>query len=134
MDTSFRWMIPQHHLALLKESLRADGAEPKVRRAQRTVIRKICSSSGVKTLAPHVFFVSFKHALGLAADDLRLPPGRERDDLLSRLFSTCVEEFFRDSLRADAPPPENRVKSSSIRQRFIASSTRLNDEDCRGAR
>jgi hypothetical protein len=133
MDATFRWTIPQHYLALLKDSLRADGAERKVRSAQRTVVRRICSSRVVKHLAPHEFFVSFKQALGAAADDLRLPPGRERDELLSRLFSICVEEFFEESDRADAPPPENRIKSS-LRSRFIANTTKLNDEDCRGAR
>jgi hypothetical protein len=64
---------------------------------QRSALRQICSAPALRTDAPERLLIAFKHALMDAADEARIPFGRERDDLLARLISVFIEELFRDA-------------------------------------
>jgi hypothetical protein len=136
MDTNFpnpRWRIPTDKFALLSEALKADRGPLKITREQRALIRTVCSSPEVRGVPPEHFFVSCKQALNIAANDLKLPLGHDRDDLISRLFSVCVEEFFQGDCGTEIRPSADRIKLS-VPRRVIGSAAQPRDEDCRGAR
>jgi len=89
-----RWKIPLTQLPVLREALQSDVDQIKGRREQRRLVREICSLPEVRALPPEQFFVAFKQAVHDAANDLGVPDGPERDQLLSRLMSISIEEFF----------------------------------------
>ncbi len=69
---------------------------------QRLVLRQICSAPERKTFEPEDFLIAFKLALVDAANELRIPPGPDRNDYLSRLVSVCIEEFYRNPTSGDS--------------------------------
>ncbi len=74
----------------------SDGATGKtVTPEQRMVLRQICSVAERMSFEPEDFLIAFKLALADAANDVGVPPGPERNDLLARLVSASIEEFFR---------------------------------------
>ncbi len=103
-----RWKLPKHHEALLRTALRSSGDGLPVTSEQRAIIRQICSAPGKLTFAPEDFVIAFKLALTEAADDVGIRPGPERNDLLTRMVSVCIEEFFR------LPQPGNAPNTSSV--------------------
>jgi len=127
-----RGLIPREKFSPLVEALKVDRGPLKVTPEQRAFIQAVCLSPEMRTVPPEQFFVSCKFALNAAADALGLPLGRERDELMSRLFSVCVEEFF-DGDGTDNKPSKDRVELPA-RRRVIQSAARPRDEDCRGAR
>jgi hypothetical protein len=70
---------------------------------QRAIINQICSAPEKKTFAPEDFLIAFKLALTNAANEVGIPPGPDRNDLLTRIVSVCIEEFFRLPPLSDAP-------------------------------
>lgn len=136
METSShtsRWTIPLTQLPGLREALQTDAEQIAARRAQRKLVRTICSLPEVRVLPPEKFFVAFKEALTNAADDLNIPRGREREEVLSRLLSISIEEFFQDGKAAEVHPLSERIRLS-IRQRVIGRTQKPGDEECRGIR
>ena len=134
-----RWKIPLTQLPVLKEALQSDVDQIKARREQRRLVREICSLSEVRTLLPEQFFVAFKQAVNDAAKELGMPDGPERDQLLSRLVTISIEEFFRTDGDGDGRPPQadswsERLGLSLIRHRMNGDSHQSKDEDCRGIR
>jgi hypothetical protein len=89
---------------------------------QRAIINQICSAPEKLTFAPEDFVIAFKLALTNAANEVGIRPGPDRNELLARLVSVCIEEFFRPppindtskhgrAIRASSPPeilPESR--------------------------
>ncbi|HEV2017384.1 MAG TPA: hypothetical protein VGQ98_03650 [Gemmatimonadaceae bacterium] len=69
---------------------------------QRSLIHQICSAPEKLTFAPEDFVIAFKLALTNAANDVGIRPGFERNDLLTRMVSVCIEEFFRLPSTGDA--------------------------------
>jgi hypothetical protein len=69
---------------------------------QRAIIHQICSAPEKLAFAPEDFVIAFKLALTDAANDVGLRPGPERNDLLTRMVSVCIEEFFRSPSPGDA--------------------------------
>ena len=69
-------------------------------------MRKICSAPERANFAPEDFLIAFKLAIVDAANDVGIPPGPERSDLLSRLVSAYIEEFY---LVARDASPAKRV-------------------------
>jgi hypothetical protein len=61
---------------------------------QRAIIRQICSAPEKLSFAPEDFVIAFKLALTNAANDVGIRPGSDRNDLLARMVSVCIEEFF----------------------------------------
>lgn len=90
-----RWRLPQHHEELLRTALRLNGTGRAVTSEQRAIIQQICSAPEKRTFAPEDFVIAFKLALNNAANEAGIRPGPDRNDLLARLVSVCIEEFFR---------------------------------------
>jgi hypothetical protein len=137
MDTSSkssRWTIPLTQLPGLREALQTDAEQIEARRAQRKLVRKICSLPEVRGLAPEQFFVAFKEAVSDAANQLNIPRGREREEVLSRLLSISIEEFFQDGKAGEVQPLSDRIRLSLRRSRIIGRTQKSGDEDCRGIR
>jgi hypothetical protein len=115
MDTTYhdsRWTIPLKQRPLVREALQSDVNQIEARQTQRRLVRQICSLPEVRALPPERFVIAFKSAVNDAARELGIAEGREREQLLSRLVSVSIEEFYQkdgDGL-----------------------STRPKDEDCRG--
>jgi hypothetical protein len=128
-----RGLIPREKFAPLVEALKVDRGPLKVTPEQRAFIQAVCLSPEMRSVPPERFFVSCKFALNAAADALSLPLGRERDELMARLFSVCVEEFFEGDGNTESRPSKDRVELPA-RRRVIQSAARPRDEDCRGAR
>ncbi len=70
---------------------------------QRAIINQICSAPEKLTFAPEDFLIAFKLALTNAANEVGMAPGPERNDLLARMVSICIEEFFRLPSLSGAP-------------------------------
>ncbi|MFL5639678.1 MAG: hypothetical protein ACJ78M_09895, partial [Gemmatimonadaceae bacterium] len=88
---------------------------------QRRLIRKICSLPEVRALPPEQFVIAFKHAVHDAATQLGIAEGPEREQLLSRIVSIAIEEFFRkdgdgDILLAQRPTWSERLHLAAIRR------------------
>jgi hypothetical protein len=151
MDTSYegsRWTIPLTKRPLLREALQSDVDQSKARREQRRLVREICSLPEVRALPPEQFIVAFKSAVNDAAAELGIDEGREREQLLSRLVSISIEEFFHkdgdgkgDSRFAPARSWSERLHLSAITHHLNASShqskadgqpKQSKDEECRG--
>ena len=90
-----RWRLPQHHEELLRTALRLSGTAHTVTSEQRAIISQICSAPEKLAFAPEDFVIAFKLALTNAANEVGIRPGSDRNELLARLVSVCIEEFFR---------------------------------------
>jgi hypothetical protein len=99
----WRWRLPHHHEELLRRALRLNEAGRAVTSEQRAIIHQICSAPEKLTFAPEDFVIAFKLALTDAANDVGIRPGPDRNDLLTRMVSVCIEEFFRLPSTGDAP-------------------------------
>jgi hypothetical protein len=82
---------------------------------QRAIIHQICSAPEKLAFAPEDFVIAFKLALTDAANDVGLRPGPERNDLLTRMVSVCIEEFFRSPSPGDASNI-SAVRSSRVQE------------------
>lgn len=99
MDTSYaqsRWTIPLTQRPLLREALESDVDEVTAPYEQRRLIRKICSLPEVRALPPEQFVVAFKNAVNDTATRLGIAEGPPREQLVSRLVSIAIEEFFHE--------------------------------------
>ena len=97
-----RWRLPPPHLELLRVVMRDGVSERSVTPEQRSALRHICSAPERMTFEPEDFLIAFKLALVDAANELGIKPGPERNDLLSRLVTVYIEEFFRSPVSGDA--------------------------------
>ncbi|MGH7651611.1 MAG: hypothetical protein ACREMS_07175 [Gemmatimonadaceae bacterium] len=61
---------------------------------QRAIIRNLCNEPGLAAHHSEQILVAFKIGLAEAANELRVPLGPDRNDLLSRLVSAFIEEFY----------------------------------------
>ncbi|HZE08472.1 MAG TPA: hypothetical protein VE110_06905 [Gemmatimonadaceae bacterium] len=61
---------------------------------QRAIIRNLCSEPTLSAHPSEQLLVAFKTGLAEAANELRVPVGPDRNDLLSRLVSAFIEEFY----------------------------------------
>ncbi len=111
-----RWRLPQHHEELLRAALRLSGTGRTVTSEQRAIIRQICSAPEKPTFAPEDFVIAFKLALTEAANDVGIRLGPERNDLLTRMVSICIEEFFRLPSTGEAPNTSGATKASGAQE------------------
>jgi hypothetical protein len=96
-----RWRLPPAHLELLKVVMTDGANEGPVTLDQRLALRKICSAPERMTFEPEDFLIAFKLALVDAANEVGIKPGPDRNDLLSRLVTVYIEEFFRSPVSGD---------------------------------
>ena len=108
-----RWRLPQHHEELLRTALRLGGTARAVSSEQRAIIQQICSAPEKAAFAPEDFVIAFKLALTNAADDVGIKPGPDRNDLLARLVSVCIEEFFRVPFTSEPTRSDKATRASS---------------------
>src|ERR1700716_1251848 len=111
-----RWRLPQHHEELLRTALRLSGTTPGVTSEQRAIINQICSSPEKQTFAPEDFVIAIKLALTNAANEVGIRPGSDRNELLARLVSVCIEEFFRAPSASEAPQSSRGIRASSHKE------------------
>jgi hypothetical protein len=95
----------------LRTALARSGTGHTVTSEQRAIIQQICAAPEKLTFAPEDFLIAFKLALANAANSVGIPPGPERNDLLARMVSVCIEEFFRLPPSSDAP---NKISAQEI--------------------
>ena len=123
--------IPDSQLGLLKKALMRERGANGDRQSERNIIRQLCLLPEVRSLAPEQFVLSVKMALNVAATDVGVPLA-ERQQVISRLLSISIEEFF----AADG----DRIAASKIngngshRSRVHPTSAKDVDGDCRGRR
>jgi hypothetical protein len=111
-----RWRLPQHHEELLRTALTLSGTGRAVTSEQRAIIHQICSAPEKLAFAPEDFVIAFKLALTNAANELGIRPGSDRNELLARLVSICIEEFFRSSSTGGAAKIGSANKLSSAQE------------------
>jgi hypothetical protein len=109
-----RWRLPQHHEELLRTALRLSGTARAVTSEQRAIINQICSAPEKLTFAPEDFVIAFKLALTNAANEVGIRPGADRTELLARLVSVCIEEFFRLPSGIDSAQSGRAIRTSSL--------------------
>jgi hypothetical protein len=93
--------------------------------AQRQAIRDVLQAAGARTKKPEQCVIAFKALINEAANEIGMPLGRERSNMLDRFVSTFIEEMYRmegqrggdddsrattasPNLPASATPAENR--------------------------
>ena len=108
-----RWRLPEHHEELLRTALKLSGTAPTVSPEQRAIINQICSAPEKLAFAPEDFVIAFKLALTDAANEVGIRPGSDRNELLARLVSVCIEEFFRLPSGIEAAQSGRAIKASS---------------------
>jgi hypothetical protein len=92
-----RWRLPPEYLEMLTAALRATRARKSVTAEQRVVISRICSSAERWNYSPEDFLIAFKLAIVDAANAAGLPAGPDRNDLLAKLVSVYIDEFYRSA-------------------------------------
>ncbi|HEV7595787.1 MAG TPA: hypothetical protein VGO33_12385 [Gemmatimonadaceae bacterium] len=108
-----RWRLPQQHEELLRTALKLNGTARAVSSEQRAIIQRICLAPEKTAFAPEDFVIAFKLALTNAANEVGIRPGPDRNDLLARMVSVCIEEFFRLPSTVDAVRPGIPTRASS---------------------
>jgi hypothetical protein len=107
-----RWRLPPGHQELLRSVLDGAATGKNVTPEQRAVVRQICSAPEEMNLAPEDFLIAFKLALSNAANEAGLAPGPERNELLEKMVSACIEEFYRESTPRDARQSMDRQEAA----------------------
>jgi hypothetical protein len=90
-----RWRLPPAHLERLTDALRGSRARKNVTAEQRIVIREICSTPERWNYTPEDFLIAFKLAVVDAANASGFPPGPDRNDLIAKLVTVYIDEFYR---------------------------------------
>ena len=91
-----RWRLPASHQELLRIALRGSHSSGSgLSLAQRTAIKQICLAPERHHFEPEDFLIAFKLAIVDAANAVGIPPGPERNELLARLVTAYIEEFYR---------------------------------------
>lgn len=88
-----RWKLPPTHQELLRDVLRG-SSDVVVTGAQREAIRQICSAPERGRFEPEDFLIAFKLAIVDAANDVGIPLGPDRNELLARLVTAYIDEFY----------------------------------------
>jgi hypothetical protein len=118
-------------LALLKEALRAERSADGNGKRQRGVMRRVCLLPENRGLTPEHFVLSVKRGLNAAASDLGMKLGPEREQLMSRLLSISIEEFFAADCGDGIASSKTGLNASQI-PRVRRHSAGHGDGDCRG--
>jgi hypothetical protein len=91
---------------------------------QRAIINQICSAPEKLTFAPEDFVIAFKLALTNAANEVGIRPGADRTELLARLVSVCIEEFFRLPSGIDSAQSGRAFRTSSPQENISEATDR----------
>lgn len=81
-------------LELLAGALTYPSVDGDVELHYRGAIREVCASAAERPEMPERLLVVFKTLLFDAANRARIPPGPKRNDLLARMATIFIEEFY----------------------------------------
>jgi hypothetical protein len=105
-----RWRLPPEHLEKLTDALRAGRSRKSVTPEQRAVITNICSSAERWVYTPEDYLIAFKLAIVDAANISGIRAGPDRNDLLEKLVSVYIDEFYRSLGPAPTTPDSNGAR------------------------
>jgi hypothetical protein len=80
---------------LLKSAASSRSGRLIITSPQRQAIREICASTDSQAGKPERLLIAFKAALNEAANDAKIRPGPDRNDLLAEVVSVFIEELYR---------------------------------------
>jgi hypothetical protein len=120
-DNGQSWTIPAEQRKNVRAVLNQKHTARVITSAERKAVREVCASALDGNTSPEELLIQFKGALTEIADQDGLRPGPERSELLERMVSICIEEYYairssRDGaarVGGDGSSPANRLKSSS---------------------
>src|ERR1043166_8200494 len=118
-------------LTLLKEAIRAERSADGNGKRQRALMRRVCLLPENRGLTPEHFVLSVKQGLNAAAGDLGMKLGPERQQLISRLLSISIEEFFAADCGDGIASSKNGLNPSQL-PHVRQHSAGQRDGDCRG--
>ena len=88
----------------MKDALCRAQAAGFISQTQREPVREVVRAAGRRIGTPEERVVAFKWLLVEAANEARLPLGRERTDLLERFVTVFIEEMYRVESQGIAEP------------------------------
>jgi hypothetical protein len=83
------------HAALENTRTNFVPTSPKVMDA----LRRVCDGAKRENWPPELLLIAFKKALDTAPGVQHLTRGPDRDEVVARLVSLCIEEYYRDHHR-----------------------------------
>lgn len=107
-----RWRLSTDHRDLLDKALRTAHAQLVVTPQMRDAIKEICTSREKLAHEHEDSLIAFKLAIVDAATAAEIQPSPERNDLLAKLVTIYIEEFYSSS----AASPEDSGRKGA--QRF----------------
>jgi hypothetical protein len=120
-------MFTDTHQQLFRGILKDMTVRSKISPELRTAIRQCCVEA-ITVDEPEKVLVAFKSALAAAAEAEQIPPGFERNAMLSQLVSIFIDELYASGDHAS-------VHEMGLRKETPASAPRLFlDNDASGTR
>ena len=89
-----RWRLSPSHRALLDNAFKAAQTQFVVTPQMRSAIKEICTTREKLAHEHEDSLIAFKIALVDAATAANIRPGPERNDLLAKLVTIYIEEFY----------------------------------------
>ena len=104
-----RWRLSPNHRELLDNALKGAHKQLVVTSQMRSAIREICATRQKLAHEHEDSLIAFKLALVDSATDARILPSPERNDLLAKLVTIYIEEYYSS---AAASPESSRQNGS----------------------
>jgi hypothetical protein len=104
-----RWRLSAKHRDLLDKALRSAHTQLVVTPEIRDAIKEICTSRERLAHEHEDSLIAFKLAIVDAATAARIQPSPERNDLLAKLVTIYIEEYYSS---AAASPDGSRQKGA----------------------
>jgi hypothetical protein len=110
-------MLTDAHQQLIRSILKDLTVRSKITAEQRAAIRQCCVQA-LAVAEPEKVLIAFKNLLAAAAEAEGIPPGYERNALLSQLVSIFIDELYASSDDAS-------VRDMGLRKETPASAPRI---------
>lgn len=88
------WTIPSEQRENVRAVLHQKHTALVITSAERKAVRQICESALDGDASPQELLIQFKTAISEIADQGGIHPGPERSQLLERMVSICIEEYY----------------------------------------
>ena len=89
-----RWRLSASHTALLDEALKGAQKQLVVTPKMRSAIKEICSAREKLAHEHEDSLIAVKLALADSANNAKIRPSPERNDLLAKLVTIYIEEYY----------------------------------------
>ena len=110
-------MLTDAHQQLIRSILKDLTVRSKITAEQRAAIRQCCVQA-LAVAEPEKVLIAFKNLLAAAAEAEGIPPGFERNALLSQLVSIFIDELY-------ASGDDASLQQMDLRRETPASAPRL---------